>query len=161
MCGDGPGKIKSSRLYEYGCLPIRLRASSHRPALQGSGPARPNPGGSRGPEGEVLLVNGVLEPKMQIATGQVERWRLVNSSARHLRLSLSGHPFHLIRTNGPTPPAADELRINPGDRLDLAVGPFPGGETVVLEALPYDRCAGEPPHRTLATLYVDRQIVPR
>ena len=99
---------------------------------------------SRGPEGEVLLVNGVLEPKMQIATGQVERWRLVNSSARHLRLSLGGHRFHLIRTNGPTPPAADELHMNPGDRFDLAVGPFPGGETVVLEALPYDRRAGEP-----------------
>ena len=108
----------------------------------------------RGPEGEVLLVNGVLEPEMQIATGQVERWRLVNSSARHLRLSLGGHQFHLIRTDGPTPHAVDELLMTPGDRFDLAVGPFPSGETVVLEALPYDRRVSEPPHRTLATLYV-------
>jgi FtsP/CotA-like multicopper oxidase with cupredoxin domain len=91
---------------------------------------------------------------MEIATAQVERWRLVNSNARDLRLSLGGHPFHPIRTNGPTPPAADELHMNPGDRFDLAVGPFPAGETVVLEALPYDRRAGEPPHRRLATLHV-------
>lgn len=112
------------------------------------------------PEGEVLLVNGVLEPGMQIATGQVERWRLVNSSARYLRLSLGPHHFHPIRTDGPTPPAADELHMNSGDRFDLAVGPFPGGETVALKALCDNRCAGEAPHRRLATLYVDGQIVP-
>ena len=62
---------------------------------------------------EVLLVNGVPEPEMQIATGQVERWRLINTTnARHLRLSLGGDRFHLIRTNGPTPPAADELHAH-------------------------------------------------
>jgi FtsP/CotA-like multicopper oxidase with cupredoxin domain len=108
----------------------------------------------RGPEGEVLLINGVLKPQMQIATGQVERWRLVNSSARHLRLSLGGHQFHLIRTDGPTPHAVHEVLTNPGDRFDLAVGPFPGGETVALEALPYDRRVSESLHHALATLYV-------
>jgi bilirubin oxidase len=107
-----------------------------------------------GPEGEVLLVNGALEPEMQIATGKVERWRLVNTTNAHLRLSLGGYPFHPIRTNGPTPPAVDELHMKFGDQFDLAVGPFPGGETVLLEALPYDRRPGEPPHRTLATLHV-------
>jgi FtsP/CotA-like multicopper oxidase with cupredoxin domain len=113
------------------------------------------------PEGEVLLVNGALEPEMQIATGQVERWRLVNTTnARHLRLSLGGHPFHLIRTNGPAHHAVDELHMNPGDRFDLAVGPFPGGETVLLEALPYDRRPGEPPHRRLATLHVNPPETP-
>jgi FtsP/CotA-like multicopper oxidase with cupredoxin domain len=106
------------------------------------------------PQGEVLVVNGVLEPEMQIATGQVERWRLVNSSARHLRLSLGGHQFNLIRTDGPNPHAVDEVLMNPGDRFDLAVGPLPKGETVVLEALPYDRGVGEPSRHTLATLYV-------
>lgn len=109
----------------------------------------------RGPEGGVLLVNGVLEPEMQIATGQVERWRLVNTtSAGPLRLSLGGHPFHLIRSDGPAPQALAEVLMNPGDRSDLAVGPLPRGATVVLEALSYDRRAGEPPHRTLATLHV-------
>ncbi len=34
---------------------------------------------------------------MQITTGQMERWRRVNTaSARHLRLSLGGHPFHRL-----------------------------------------------------------------
>ncbi len=109
----------------------------------------------RGPQGEVLLVNGVLEPEMQIATGQVERWRLVNTtSARHLRLSLGGHQLHLINTDSPTPHAVDEVLITPGDRFDLAVGPFPSRETVVLEALHYDRRVSEPSRRTLATLHV-------
>jgi FtsP/CotA-like multicopper oxidase with cupredoxin domain len=100
-------------------------------------------GYERGPHGEVLLVNGVLEPEMQIATGQVERWRLVNtSSARHLRLSLGGHQFHHpIRTDIPAPHAVDEVLMNPGERFDLAVGPLPGGKTVVLEALSYDRAS--------------------
>ena len=44
--------------------------------------------------------------------------------------------------------------MNPGERLDLAVGPFPSRETVVLEALPYDRRVAESLHRALATLYV-------
>ena len=109
----------------------------------------------RGPEGEVLLVNGVLEPEMQIATGQVERWRLVNTtSARHLRLSMGGHRFHMIRTGSPTPDVVDEVLMAPGDRLDLAVGPFPHGETVVLEALLHDQRVSESRHHALATLYV-------
>jgi FtsP/CotA-like multicopper oxidase with cupredoxin domain len=109
----------------------------------------------RRPQAEVLLVNGVLETEMQIATGQVERWRLVNTtSARHLRLSLGGHQFHLISTDSPTLPAVDELLMNPGDRFDLAVGPFPSRETVVLKALPYNRRVSEPLQRALATLHV-------
>ena len=42
----------------------------------------------RGPQGEVLLVNGVLEPEMQIATGQVERWRLVNTTSARVGAGL-------------------------------------------------------------------------
>jgi FtsP/CotA-like multicopper oxidase with cupredoxin domain len=109
----------------------------------------------REPDGRVLLVNGVLEPEMQIATGQVERWRLVNAtSARRLRLSLGSHRFHVVGTDGLVPNAVDEVIMNPGDRFDLAVGPFHHGEAVVLEARPYGRAAGEPRHRTLATLHV-------
>ena len=112
----------------------------------------------RGREGDVLLINGVREPTMQIPAGQIERWRLINTaSARHLRLSLSGHRFHVIGTDGgliPAPYAVDEVLMAPGDRFDLAVGPFTDGETVVLQALPYDRGAGRPRHRTLATLHV-------
>jgi FtsP/CotA-like multicopper oxidase with cupredoxin domain len=107
-----------------------------------------------GPKGEVLLVNGVLGPEMQIETGHVERWRLVNTSAYPLRLSLGGHRFDLIRTRSATPHAVDEVLMAPSDRLDLAVGPFPHGETVVLEALPYDPRVSESLHRALATLYV-------
>ena len=107
-----------------------------------------------GVEGEVLLVNGVLGPEMQISTGQVERWRLVNTSAYRLRLSLGGHPFRQITTDGPDTQAVDEVLMAPSDRLDLAVGPFPRGETVVLEAVPYDRRVSTSVHGALARLYV-------
>jgi FtsP/CotA-like multicopper oxidase with cupredoxin domain len=103
---------------------------------------------------EVLLVNGVLGPEMEIETGQVERWRLVNTSAYPLRLSLGGRRFHLIRTRSATPHAVDEVLMAPRDRVDLAVGPFPHGETVVLEALPYDPRVTEALRRAVATLYV-------
>ena len=109
----------------------------------------------RGPQEGALLVNGVLGPEMQIAAGQVERWRLVNAtSARHLRLFLGGHRFRLIRTGSPTPDVVDEMLMAAGDRLDIAVGPFPHGETVVLEVLPHDQRVSESFQRALATLHV-------
>ncbi|MCL4866606.1 MAG: multicopper oxidase domain-containing protein, partial [Gemmatimonadales bacterium] len=60
-------------------------------ALQEDGQVKP-PGGwvesHDGREGEVRLVNGRQEPEIQVAAGQVERWRVVNAaSARYVRLS--------------------------------------------------------------------------
>jgi len=107
--------------------------------------------------GDLLLVNGVREPQMQIVAGQVERWRVVNaSSARYLHLSLDGQRFHILGTTGgliAAPHPVAELLMIPGGRYDLAVGPFPHGATVALQALPYTRGAGTPARRRLATLH--------
>jgi FtsP/CotA-like multicopper oxidase with cupredoxin domain len=110
-----------------------------------------------GREGDVLLVNGVREPQMQITAGHVERWRLVNaSSARYLHLSLDGHQLHILGTDGgliAAPHPVTELLMVPGDRYDLAVGPFPHGVTVALEALTPSRASGTPQRHRLATLH--------
>src|SRR5688572_21326210 len=54
-----------------------------------------------GREGDVRLINGAAEPELEMAAGQVERWRLINaSSARYVRLSIGGTRFRIIGTDG-------------------------------------------------------------
>ena len=54
-----------------------------------------------GREGDALLINGQREPELEIAAGQIERWRIVNAcSARYVRLSLGGRPFRIIGSDG-------------------------------------------------------------
>ena len=44
-----------------------------------------------GMEGNTVMVNGQVNPKLTIAPGQIQRWRVVNAStARFYRLSLAG-----------------------------------------------------------------------
>ena len=54
-----------------------------------------------GREGDVLFVNGQVLPAVSIRSGEIQRWRLINASAgRYYRLSLAGHPFLQIGTDG-------------------------------------------------------------
>jgi FtsP/CotA-like multicopper oxidase with cupredoxin domain len=96
-----------------------------------------------GREGDVRLVNGVAEPELAIAAGQVERWRIVNaSSARYVRLSIGGEPFRILGTDGgliEAPVTAAEVLLPAADRVELAVGPFAEGQVLAIEALEYDR----------------------
>ena len=111
-----------------------------------------------GREGEVLLVNGRQEPELELAAGQIELWRIVNAAnTRYVRLSIGGRPFSILGTDGgllPAPLRAEEVLVTPGDRVDLAVGPFDEGELLEVEALPYDRGRGEPRRDRFATLRV-------
>ena len=111
-----------------------------------------------GREGDVRLVNGEQEPELEIAAGQVERWRIVNAAnTRFVRLSIGGRPFTIVGSDGglvTAPVEATEVLITPGERVDLAVGPFADGELLEIEALPYDRGKGETPRERFATLRV-------
>ena len=44
--------------------------------------------------------------------------------------------------------------MTPGERADLAVGPFDEGEEIAIEALPYDRGQGESDQARFATVRV-------
>src|SRR6266699_4888130 len=97
-----------------------------------------------GREGNVRLINGTSEPEFAIAAGQIERWRIVNaSSARYVRLSLGGLPFQIIGTDGgfiEAPVTAEEVLLAPGDRVELAVGPFEKeGDVLGIDDLPFNR----------------------
>jgi FtsP/CotA-like multicopper oxidase with cupredoxin domain len=111
-----------------------------------------------GREGDVRLVNGRQEPELAIAGGQVERWRIVNAAnTRFMRLSIGGRPFSILGSDGgliAAPVEATEVLVTPGERVELAVGPFAEGEVLELEALPYDRGRGEPRRERLATIRV-------
>src|SRR5438067_3317862 len=101
-----------------------------------------------GREGNVRLINGTSEQEFAIAAGQIERWGIVNaSSARYVRLSLGGLPFQIIGTDGgfiEAPVTADEVLLPPGDRVELAVGPFENeGEIYGIQDLPFYRGTGK------------------
>jgi FtsP/CotA-like multicopper oxidase with cupredoxin domain len=105
-----------------------------------------------GREGKVLVINGRTKPAYEIAAGQTERWRIVNAcSARYVRLSLGGRPFRIIGSDGGLRDSAvtvTETLLTPGDRVELAVGPFDDeGAEIAIESLPYRRTAMKRPRR--------------
>jgi FtsP/CotA-like multicopper oxidase with cupredoxin domain len=115
-----------------------------------------------GRQGNTLLLNGRENPQIEMHAGQVERWRFINSSsARYFKLSLSGKNFIIIGTDGGLlehPRPVTELLIVPGERLDIAAGPFAEGETFAIESLPYNRGTVLKARReTFATVMVGRQ----
>jgi FtsP/CotA-like multicopper oxidase with cupredoxin domain len=111
-----------------------------------------------GRQGSVRLVNGVAEPTLAMAAGQVERWRIVNaSSARYIRLSIGGQPFRVLGTSGgllESPVTRNEWLLPAADRVDLAVGPFVEGQTIAIRSLPYNRRAGIARNERFATVAV-------
>ena len=110
-------------------------------------------------EENTRLVNGRSEPELRMAAGQVERWRILNaSSARYVRLSIGGHPFTLLGTDGgllTAPVTMDDVLLAPADRVDIAVGPFAEGERLDIGSLTrrHDK-SYVPEHEHFATLEV-------
>ena len=96
-----------------------------------------------GREGNTNLVNGKEALTLHMHAGQTERWRIINAaSARYFKLSLDGKPFKVIATDGGLLEYArteTELLITPGERFDIAVGPFEEGEVFSINSLPYNR----------------------
>ena len=97
-----------------------------------------------GREGDVLLVNGQVLPRITIAAGEVQRWRIINASAaRVFRLALEGQKLVHVGNDGglfEVPVEVDELTIANGERVEVLVrGSMKAGATAKLQALPYDR----------------------
>ncbi|PVZ14792.1 multicopper oxidase family protein [Actinomycetospora cinnamomea] len=98
-------------------------------ATLGTGGPVPADGRSRmaGRQGELLLLNGQHQPTIPCATGDVERWRLINATtSRTLTLRLDAHPLTRIALDGITLPTAvrsDTVRLAPGNRTDVLVRP--------------------------------------
>lgn len=97
-----------------------------------------------GREGDILLVNGQRNPKLELAPGSTLRLRMINACAgRYLRLVLDKHPIQLIGTDGgylEQSVELDELLLVPGQRCDLLIKlSDEPNQTFALQKLPYDR----------------------
>jgi len=96
-----------------------------------------------GRQGNTLLFNGKENLFIQMHGGQTERWRFINSSsARYFHLHLGGKSFKIIASDGGLlehPVTVTEALITPGERIDIAIGPFTEGETFPIESLAYNR----------------------
>ena len=86
---------------------------------------------------EVFTVNGVLRPRIEIAPGERQFWRIVNASAdRYLDLQLDGETLEIVALDGmplayrdPKHPVevTDHLLVAPAGRLEAIVtGPALG-----------------------------------
>ena len=108
--------------------------------LQANGKIAPNDMNDwmNGREGQFVLVNGQLQPRLNV-TGR-QRWRLWNAcSARFLRLKLPGQAFVQVGTDGgllQAPVQINELLLAPGERAEVVVS---GNGNAALVAAAYDR----------------------
>ena len=78
-----------------------------------------------GREGDVIVVNGLPQPRIRTQGGILEHWRIVNTSpSRYYALQLDGLPLHLIATDGgrlDAPHAVDEIVLVPGERAEVLI----------------------------------------
>ncbi|OBX06508.1 bilirubin oxidase [Gallibacterium salpingitidis] len=115
--------------------------SDLRLAADGSIPANNMSDWMNGREGEIVLINGQYQPKIQVK-GQ-QRIRIWNAtSARYLRLKVAGVQWIVVGTEGglleqPLSPQ-DELFLAPAERIEVVmVGKTQG--TAILQSLYYER----------------------
>lgn len=99
---------------------------------------------TNGREGEVIFVNGQIMPSMDIRSGEVQRWRIINASAaRMFRLAIPGQTFTHIGNDGGLfehPVEVKELLLASSERVEILVhGNGAPGSSATLQTLPYDR----------------------
>jgi len=96
-----------------------------------------------GKEGNLVLVNGQVNPVLAISPEQVQRWQIVNGcNARFFKLSLEGHSLHLVGTDGgllDQPYEVPYLLLSPGERVDVLVKASSTKSNYRFLSLPYDR----------------------
>jgi FtsP/CotA-like multicopper oxidase with cupredoxin domain len=96
-----------------------------------------------GREGDVITVNGQVNPSFSLPANGLMRLRILNAStSRFYRLMLENHSFYQIATDGHSlnePIEVNELLLTPGQRADVLVrGDRESGQYPLLN-LPYDR----------------------
>jgi FtsP/CotA-like multicopper oxidase with cupredoxin domain len=78
------------------------------------------------PRTQILYtVNGVVNPKITMHPGEVQRWRLLNAAeGKFMSLELSGHTLNVLAWDGLTMAAPDVVKgvtLSAGNRVDLLV----------------------------------------
>jgi len=109
-----------------------------------------------GKEGDIILVNGKVNPVLNMKPGQVQRWKIVNASnARFYKLSLASHNLQVIGTDGGPlnkPYAQGTVLLSPGERIDVLVKASSTKAYYKLKALAYNRGAGASANQEITLL---------
>jgi len=97
-----------------------------------------------GSEGSVVLVNGLVHPRLDVAVGRRLRLRVLNAArSRYFKLGIAGQSFTVIGGDGgrfSAPLTVTEPVVTPGERLDLLVTPSGAeGSSLELVARPVSR----------------------
>ena len=99
-----------------------------------------------GKEGDTVMVNGQVNPVLNMHPGQVQRWRILNASnARFYMLSLEGHGLSVVGTEGgllDKPYPQSQILLSPGERVEVLVKASRKSGTYRLLSLPYNRGGG-------------------
>ncbi|CAN91337.1 MULTISPECIES: multicopper oxidase family protein [Sorangium] len=100
-----------------------------------------------GREGDILLVNGRVNPVIGARAGLRQRWRIVNAAkSRYYQLLITDHRFTRIGGDGGLlehPVEEDRILLTPGERADVLVTPRGApGATLSVRWVPYDRGYG-------------------
>jgi FtsP/CotA-like multicopper oxidase with cupredoxin domain len=97
-----------------------------------------------GREGNVIFVNGRIMPTIEIRSGEIQRWRIVNASAaRVYRFAIPGHKLLHVGSDGglfEQPLEVDDVFLANSERAEILVqGTGAPGTRVTVQSLPYDR----------------------
>jgi len=112
-----------------------------------------------GREGNHVLVNGRVRPKMTVRDGALQRWRIVNAAkSRYFELVLGdGQPFELIGVDGGRMEYSltrYTIVLGPGERADVLVAPRLDGKPLTLITTPFNRGFGSTEFRSAEELIV-------
>jgi len=96
-----------------------------------------------GKEGDMVTVNGLVNPVLSIRPGQVQRWRILNiSNARFYKLSLENHQFHVVGTDAgllDKPYPMSSILLAPAERVDILIKADQSPKNYRFLSLPYNR----------------------
>jgi len=99
-----------------------------------------------GKEGDIVMVNGQVNPVLAIKPGQVQRWRVLNASnARFYKLSLENHTLAVVGTESgllDKPYPQTSIILSPGERVEILVKANQATKNYRLLSLPYNRGGG-------------------
>ena len=99
-------------------------------------------------EGEIISINGLVNPVVAIRPGEVQFWRIAHIGATlFIKFRIEAMPLYVIATDGhplSRPQRLTELFVGPGQRIDaIVIGP-PAGE-YAMQTIPFQNQAWRAP----------------
>lgn len=100
-----------------------------------------------GREGNIVLVNGKVNPVINVRAGRRQRWRIINAArSRYFQLGLANHTFTRIGGDAgfiEHPVQVNTVVVTAAERAEVVVEPTgQAGDQLPVQWIPYDRGFG-------------------